>query len=104
MVDVIFRLGEILKSQLLKFATVLFVILNNVFFVVGRLSERIFFVRLCTKMPINVFRLTCMYHSGRPFVSRSSITRMEQSVRDTPSLLCFRRRLKTSLSQSSFDC
>jgi len=39
-----------------------------------------------------------------PVAASRAWNSLSAAVRDTPSLLCFRRRLKTSLFQSSFDC
>ena len=49
-----------------------------------------------------------LFNSGRPCVSDIAASRalnsLSAAVRDTLSLLCFPRRLKTLLSQSSFHC
>ena len=39
-----------------------------------------------------------------PVAASRAWNSLPAAVTDTPSLLCFRRRLKTSLFQSSFDC
>ena len=39
-----------------------------------------------------------------PVAASRAWNSLPAAVRDTPSLLCFRRRLKTALFQSSFDC